>query len=206
VTLPITASSVALSSDNFRTASPRLAAAPLTPGCRYRGDVARTLVLIRHAKAVGDATPDIERTLAPRGRRDAGAMGRWLARHDVVPDQVVVSPARRAVQTWEMAAAELAAAPPISIDDRVYVNTFELLLAVAHDSAGDVTTLAIVGHNPAMHAFAVVLADGHGDERALADLAEGFPTSGIAILDVEGQWADLAVGSASLRAFAAPRG
>jgi phosphohistidine phosphatase len=51
-----------------------------------------------------------------------------------------------------------------------------------------------------------VLADGRGDERAIADLAEGFPTSGIAVLDVEGDWADLAAGSASLRAFAVPGG
>jgi phosphohistidine phosphatase len=77
---------------------------------------------------------------------------------------------------------------------------------VAHDSPNDVTTLAIVGHNPAIHAVAAVLADGRGDERAIADLAEGFPTSGIAVLDVEGDWADLAAGSASLRAFAVPGG
>jgi phosphohistidine phosphatase len=168
--------------------------------------VARTLVLIRHAKAVGDGTPDIERALAPRGLADAGAVGRWLAEHDVVPDHALVSPARRAVQTWETAAAELAAAPPTSIDDRVYVNTFELLLAVARDTPDDVTTLAIVGHNPAMHAFAAVLADGRGNQRAVADLAEGFPTSGIAVLDIEGDWAELAAGGASLRAIAVPRG
>jgi phosphohistidine phosphatase len=193
-------------SNNFRILPMWLGAAPGPRDCRYRDLVARTLVLIRHAKAVGDATPDIERTLAPRGRDDAGALGRWLAEHDLIPDLAVVSPARRAVQTWETAAAGLAATRPTSIDDRVYVNTFELLLAVAHDSPDDVTTLAIVGHNPAIHAVAAVLADGRGDARAVADLAEGFPTSGIAVLDIEGDWADLAAGSASLRAFAVPRG
>jgi phosphohistidine phosphatase len=174
--------------------------------CRYRGEVARTLVLIRHAKAVGDGTPDIERILARRGRDDASAVGRWLAGHDLVPDHAAVSPARRAVQTWQTAAAELAVVPPTSIDDRIYGNTFELLLAVARDTSDDVTTLAIVGHNPAIHAFAVVLADGRGDEGAVAEIADGYPTSGIAVLHIDADWADLTAGGASLRAFAAPRG
>lgn len=150
--------------------------------------------------------PDIERILARRGRADAAALGRWLAAHDLVPDRVVVSPAQRARQTWEAAAAELASTPPTSIDERVYGNTFDLLLAVARDTPDDVATLAIVGHNPAIHAFAVVLADGRGDEGALATIAEGYPTSGVAVLDVDGDWGDLAAGVASLRAFAVPRG
>jgi phosphohistidine phosphatase len=168
--------------------------------------MARTLVLIRHAKAVGDGTPDLVRTLAPRGHDDARAVGRWLAEQGLVPDLAVVSPALRAVQTWEIAAAGLAAAPPVAIDDRIHANTVELLLAVMRDVPDGVATLAVVGHNPAIHAVAVVLADGRGDERALADLAEGYPTSGIAVLDIDADWAGLDAGGASLRAFAAARG
>ena len=42
----------------------------------------RTLWLLRHAKAVTDPPPggsDFDRVLAPRGRRDATALGRLFA-------------------------------------------------------------------------------------------------------------------------------
>src|SRR3954465_6743031 len=111
----------------------------------------RRLVLIRHAKAENTASSDSERTLAARGRRDARAVGRWLAAHDIEPGSVVISPARRTRETWELAMSELGSAPPTTIDPRVYENTTEDVLQVIQEAAADVTTLVIVGHNPSMH-------------------------------------------------------
>ena len=69
---------------------------------------ARTLVLIRHAKSDwSNDLPDDERPLAPRGRRQAPAIGPWLVEHDLVPDLAVVSVARRAQETWEAVASGL---------------------------------------------------------------------------------------------------
>ena len=69
---------------------------------------ARTLVLIRHAKSDwSNDLPDDERPLAPRGRRQAPAIGPWLVEHDLVPDLAVVSIARRAQETWEAVASGL---------------------------------------------------------------------------------------------------
>jgi phosphohistidine phosphatase len=164
------------------------------------------LVLIRHAKAAQDGASDEARVLAPRGASDAGAVGRWLAEQGVAPDLVVVSPARRARQTWEAATASLGGAPSVRIDARIYDNTVEALLSVLNDIDESVTTLGIVGHNPSMHALAVSLDNGHGDAPSRAALAEAYPTSGIVVFDVDGAWSELAPRGASLRDFAVPRG
>jgi phosphohistidine phosphatase len=168
--------------------------------------VARTLLLVRHAKAVPDGATDAERRLAPRGLRDARAAGRWLVERRLIPDYVVVSPARRAAQTWDTLALELGSVPHVVTDRGIYDNTVEALLAVVHEIPDEAATLALVGHNPSMHGLALTLADAAGDPDALADLAQGYPTSGIAVLDVPVGWSDLMAGGATLRAFAAPRG
>jgi phosphohistidine phosphatase len=163
-------------------------------------------LLIRHAKAVPDGVTDADRRLAPRGVLDARAAGRWLVERGLIPDHVVVSPARRAAQTWEVAMSELGAAPTVTTDDRIYDNTIESLLAVLNDVTDDADTVAVVGHNPSMQAFALALDDGSGDDRARADITDAYPTSGIAVLHVSVDWAQLTLGSATLRQFAAPRG
>ena len=84
----------------------------------------RTLWLLRHAKAVTDPPPggsDHDRVLAPRGRRDASALGRLFAGHGeglgpdlkgVPPPAVaLVSPAARTAQTADLVLAHMAPPP-----------------------------------------------------------------------------------------------
>ena len=65
----------------------------------------RRLMLLRHAKTENDAPTgrDQDRRLDDRGRRDAAEIGGWIGRHPPFPDSVLVSPAVRAHQTWEIA-------------------------------------------------------------------------------------------------------
>jgi phosphohistidine phosphatase len=162
----------------------------------------RQLVLIRHAKA-GEGAVDRDRPLADRGIAEAPAVGRWLADRGIVPDRVVVSPALRARQTWELAAAELDASAEPVLDGRVYDNTVEDLLDILRQTPAEVTTLAIIGHNPGIQNLATVLDDGHGDGAARAQLATKYGTSGVAVFDVGDPWTDLR--SATLINFATPR-
>src|SRR5580692_11948552 len=69
----------------------------------------RRLMLLRHAKTENEAPSgrDQDRRLDDRGRKDAAEIGGWIARHPPVPDAVLVSPAVRAHQTWEIAAAAI---------------------------------------------------------------------------------------------------
>ena len=164
----------------------------------------RMLVLIRQAKA-GKGPVDAERTLTPRGQRDAGAVGVWLAQLGVVPDRVVVSPAARARQTWAGAAAALPGTPDPVADDRIYDNAVDELLEIVRETPDDVSTLVLVGHNPSFGEFAHQLDDERGDADARQEVLAGFPTSAVAVFDVA-DWPDVAPRGGTLRHCAVPRG
>jgi phosphohistidine phosphatase len=168
--------------------------------------MARRLVLIRHAKAEAEAPSDAERPLAPRGHRDAAAIGRWLADNGLVPDLAIVSPARRTRQTWAEIAAVLAGETVVSADERIYDNSAKAVLASLRDVGADVATVAVVGHNPTMHELAATLDDGTGAPSPRAEVAGEFPTSAVAVFDVPVGWAELRRGRARLTAYAKPRG
>jgi phosphohistidine phosphatase len=165
----------------------------------------RQLVLIRHAKSA-DGRIDIERSLTPRGRRDAGAIGQLLAHRGVAPDRGVVSPARRARQTWAGLQSELAAAVEEVVDDRIYDNAFAAVLGVIRDTPDTVQTLALVGHHPSLAELARALEDSKGEYSARRGLLAGYPTGGVAILEMSGPWTELRPHSATLTTFAVPRG
>src|SRR5215831_7790661 len=110
----------------------------------------RKLVLLRHAKSAWPDVPDHDRPLAGRGRRNAPVMGRWLRTNGYVPDRVLCSTARRARETWRLAEEGLAAAPPVSFERRVYQASAVQLLDLVRGVPSAVTTLLIVGHDPAI--------------------------------------------------------
>src|ERR1700710_829685 len=81
----------------------------------------RRLLLLRHARTENDAPSgrDQDRRRDDRGRIDAAEIGRWIGRHPPFPDSVLVSPAVRAHQTWELAWE--------AMKDRVPAPTVEFL-------------------------------------------------------------------------------
>ena len=168
-----------------------------------------TLVLVRHAQAaVGGA--DVDRVLTPGGVRDATALGVRLGGLGLVPDAVFVSPARRAQQTWEHACAGLHQAgvsmgPPV-IDERIYENTAQSLLAVAQDVPAEHEIVALIGHNPSIERLARLLADAAADPAAAAGLLDGVATSGVAVFSVVGPIAAVTPIAATLTAFFVVRG
>ena len=165
----------------------------------------RRLVLLRHAEAAF-APVDADRPLTAGGAEHAAAVGQWLTAEGLVPEWVVVSPARRAAQTWERAGARLASAPPPVVDERIYDNTVDALLAVLQDVPATVGTAVLVGHNPSIGDLARSLDGGGGDPAAVSDLARGYPAGGIAVFDLPAPFDALAAGTARLTAFAVPRG
>lgn len=117
-----------------------------------------------------------------------------------------MSPARRAQQTWQLAAAELTDPPKPVTDERIYDNAVEALLAIVRETSNDVETVALVGHNPSTEAFAAALDDGQGDTAGRREMAEKYPTSGVAVFSIAGPWAEVDAGTGTLETFAAPRG
>jgi phosphohistidine phosphatase len=159
--------------------------------------VAHTLVLLRHAKSAWPPeTPDAARPLATRGRRDAPAVGRWLRSQVPRIDLVVCSPAIRAIQTWDLAAAELAATPPIRHDTWLYDASAEDLLMITQGLPHAASVAVLVGHNPGLEDFLTLL----------TGAAEPLKTSAIAVITTPGGWAPVNSGSWRLAALATPRG
>jgi phosphohistidine phosphatase len=155
----------------------------------------RTLVLLRHAKSdwSGDEVDSL-RPLAKRGRRQAPDAGTWLASHLDRIDLVLVSPARRARDTWALVAAELDVRPEERVDDRVYGASGHELVRIVRDLPDDVVTAVLVGHNPGIEDLASLL----------TDESPPMPTSALVVVDIEGPWSTAGDHSASVRASGRP--
>jgi len=163
--------------------------------------VARTLLLLRHAKSDYPAdTADHDRPLAPRGVREAGLAGAWLREHAPMIDRVLCSTATRTRQTLARTGIEA----PVEYLDRLYDATPGTVIDVINRHGGDARTLLVVGHEPAMSQVALGLAGG-GDHDAADAIARKFPTSAVAVLRTELPWAGLELGGAVLEAFHVPR-
>ncbi|MEU1515518.1 histidine phosphatase family protein [Streptomyces sp. NPDC005811] len=167
----------------------------------------RRLVVLRHAKSDWpDGVPDHERPLAARGRRDAPAAGRALAGAGCVPDLALVSTAVRARQTWQLAAAEWDAPPPVRHDPRLYAAEVPELLDVVRETPAGIGTLLLVAHNPGLEELVLELA-GDDLDHALDEVRLKFPTSAIAVLAWHGpDWRALRPGTALLTSMIVPRG
>ncbi|WP_046315846.1 histidine phosphatase family protein [Mycobacterium sp. UM_Kg1] len=162
----------------------------------------RTLILLRHAKSdYPPGAPDHERPLAPRGVREAGLAGDWLRAHAPAVDAVLCSTATRTRQTYDRTGL----GAPVRYVDDLYDATPGTVIATINTVADDVGTLLVVGHEPAMSRVALGLA-GPGTDAAVAQrVSEKYPTSGIAVLQVGGSWADVQLRSATLVDFHVPR-
>lgn len=173
-------------------------------------DTGHSLVLLRHAKAEqlppGSPTSDHDRRLTAQGRRDAVAAGSWLREHGVVPQLVICSTSRRTRETWAGAVAGGGHTEFVEYRRTVYAGGIGAVLDTIREDADEVDTLVVVGHAPTIPALATILADGRGSTAAHEALADGFPTTGLALLRYGGEWADLAPGTARLEAFHVCRG
>jgi phosphohistidine phosphatase len=167
----------------------------------------RRLLLFRHAKAERSipGAPDRDRALTERGRHDALRIGAYMATHALVPDGVLVSPARRTQETWTLAAKALHASPASTVVETLYDATPHALLAGIKMLPTTVRTALIVGHNPGLHELALMLI-ASGDIDTRERLREGLPTSGLAVIDFAFEdWSRLHPHSGRLDRFVSPK-
>ncbi len=187
----------------MRAGPPRDRLQQRAEGCHTRPVRPRRLLLIRHARAAGGPV-DLERPLTTEGVQHAAALGAWLEHAGLVPDRVLVSPARRAVQTWEQAGAALSSAVQSIGEARIGANTVDALLAAIRETPEDVLSVAVVGHNPSIGELAGVLGDDRSDPVARRGVESGFPAGGVAVFDLAVPFAAVEPGTATLRVFRVP--
>ena len=111
------------------------------------------MILWRHAEA-DDSTPDHQRALTNRGKKQARDMAKWLKAHIKGPTKIISSSAVRAQQTARALSAD------IDITDELAVGAAPhhvLRLAGWPSSNG---TIVIVGHQPTLGQVASLLLAG----------------------------------------------
>jgi phosphohistidine phosphatase len=164
--------------------------------------MARTLILIRHAKSDWDdpAQDDHDRPLNRRGLVSAPRIGAWMAAHDHVPDAVLCSTATRTRQTWTGIAGQLDHPPEPAYRRDLYLAEPQTLLGAIRDC--DAACLAVVAHNPGIGALARALA-ATTPTHPQFDL---YPTGATLVLDFDvAHLVDVAPGRGRVVDFVVPR-
>lgn len=169
----------------------------------------RQLLLLRHAKSTWDdaSMPDQARPLNARGRRSAAIMRLAMQDLGLTPDVVLVSTARRTLETLEIL-EPWDDTPLVDPMDNLYLASPMQLMAALHAVADTVRSVLLIGHNPGMHDLAMTLAGpqamrGSGENER--GLMAGFPTGALAEFVVVSAWSDLRAGSGRLVRFLTPR-
>lgn len=154
-----------------------------------------TLILLRHAKSDWSGHEgDHDRPLARRGRRQAPDAGRWLAANIDSIDLAVVSTAKRARTTWELASDELEQRPETRHDDDAYAASVGELLTIVRHLDESLGTVVLVGHNPGIEELAETLTGG----------SVPMPTSALAVIALTTTWDGAGAVRGLLRAAGRP--
>ena len=144
----------------------------------------RRLILLRHGKAESTAASggDFERGLTDRGRREAAVVSQALVETGCAPDLVLVSTARRAMETWEAAQGSFPSARMAPARELYHASANALAEAI--DAAWETTAaVMIVGHNPGLHELALTLMVSPRS-RVEKTLAASFPTGAAAVFQL----------------------
>jgi phosphohistidine phosphatase len=111
----------------------------------------KTLILLRHAKASWSdgAESDFERSLKPKGVRQADKMAAHLGALGMKPEKVFSSPSRRTRDTLEpfLTAWEMTAEGVI-FEDELYLAGEAYLLERIQTLPNDLESVLFLGHNP----------------------------------------------------------
>jgi phosphohistidine phosphatase len=172
----------------------------------------RRLILLRHAKTERDAPSghDRDRRLDSRGRADAPAIGSYLTEHKLAPDLVLVSPATRTRETWDLLAAAFDPAPKAEIVSTLYGADAAELLQIVRAASGraddkSLKSIMVIAHNPGLHELSLELI-GKAKAEDRQALEENLPTSGLAVFKFAiDHWSELSVRSGALERFVSPR-
>jgi phosphohistidine phosphatase len=168
--------------------------------------IMRQLLLLRHAKSTWDdaSMPDRDRPLNARGRKAAALMRQAIRDLGLVPDIVLVSSARRTMETLE-ALEPWDETPLIDPLDSLYLADVDQLTSALHGVPETVRSVLLIGHNPGLHDLALSLGGPKGRSDAERGLAAGFPTGALAEFIIAGSWWDLGQGGGRLVRFLTPR-
>ena len=168
----------------------------------------RTLLLLRHAKSSWDDPnlDDFDRPLAPRGIAIAPRMAAYIRQKKLQPDLTLCSTAQRAMQTWQLIAADLDRDIDFKPLSDLYLAPPSRLLGAVHRVPPTVQCVMLVGHNPGLEDLAAELSGPESKPKALSRLGVKFPTAALAVLEFDTDtWRSIDRGQGRLRRLVRPK-
>lgn len=167
----------------------------------------KTLYLLRHAKSSWKdlSLDDFDRPLSGRGRKTGKLMGKFFLEHDIRPDLILCSAAKRTRQTLKLIQENVGYKIPVKFEKGLYMATTEELFKRLGKVGDAVASVMLIGHNPEIQHLALEVA-GSGDGDAWETMSIKYPTGALAVFEcgIE-RWRDLRPQTASLESFVRPR-
>ena len=123
------------------------------------------------------------------------------------PDLVLVSPARRTMETLE-ALLPLEGSPTVRVTEALYLASATHMLEILRGVSDPVRNILLIGHNPGLQDLATLLIGRNAIKsgRGLGQsLAKKFPTCALAEFALTCPWSQVATGAGTLERFVTPR-
>jgi phosphohistidine phosphatase len=145
----------------------------------------RTLILLRHAKAVRahEAPSDEARALSGRGRREAALAGAAMEDAGLKPGLALVSTAQRTRETAAHGLQNFAL--ETRFEDALYLAAPEGIWDAFVSSEAE--SVVVVGHNPGIGELtSLLIHQAHDGSKLARDFGGNFPTAAFAAFEVKG--------------------
>jgi phosphohistidine phosphatase len=110
----------------------------------------KTLLLLRHAKSslIDPTLSDNMRPLTYQGKQDVYIIGKFLKNKKLIPDSIICSTAKRAVETSKLIAEYVNYHNEIQLSNLLYQTTAKDYLNVISKMSNRYNMILLVGHNP----------------------------------------------------------
>ena len=163
----------------------------------------KTIYLVRHATADKGKpkSPDRKRVLSKKGRKEAVKMAKKLKKNDMLPDLLVSSPAKRAIQTARVFAKAIKySKDKILLNKSLYeannASSNETLLQEVRSMDDQYQSVIVFGHDPLLTEFAHYLRQ---------DFNEALPGCAVVRFDFQNiSWTKITAGRGILKFFDYP--
>lgn len=121
----------------------------------------KTLLILRHAKSSWKdmSLADHDRPLKKRGKRDAPRMGTLLREEGLVPDLIISSTAKRALETAVLVADASGYEGDIDVRREFYPGYPDAYIDALRETADEYRIMMVVGHNPGLEELLELLTE-----------------------------------------------
>ncbi len=139
----------------------------------------KRLYILRHAKSDWSDSDldDFDRGLKKRGKNDIKLISLWLKKHNVKPDFVISSPAKRAKKTLEVLRDILNIKNEIiKFDPNIYEANVKYLVDMLSKLDNRKKEVFLIGHNPSLNDLVEFFSD---------TIITNIPTSGVIAIEFD---------------------